>query len=328
MLGYDVTATTKIKSDTAGLRGELRVTLDLVHTGSTDLAVRYELAGADDAPPIIVAGGISAGRHTVANTSDPSVGWWQAQCDTFARFRLLSIDWIGAGGELDAPIEATDQAGAIFAVLDHLGIDRAVAFVGASYGAMVGMHCAAAAPDRIPALLAISGAHRSHSFTSAQRALQRQAVELGERLGSPKQGVALARKLAMLTYRTPDEFAGRFAELSVVESGRARASSEAYLDHVGERHSTRMSAVAYRRLSESIDLHRLDPATVTVPATFVAVHGDQLVPVADIEELAGAAARGHFISIPSVYGHDAFLKEESAIAAIIDTFLKSLELNQ
>lgn len=190
---------------------------------------------------------------------------------------------------------------------------------------MVGMHCAAIAPDRVPALLAISGAHRSHPFTSAQRALQRQAVELGERLGSPEAGVALARKLAILTYRTADEFEGRFTEPTALAQGRACASAESYLDHMGQKHCARMSAPAYRRLSESIDLHRIDPAAIVVPATFVAVDSDQLIPAADIEDLSSSVPGSCFISFPSLYGHDAFLKEERVVGAIIDTFLTSLE---
>jgi homoserine O-acetyltransferase len=177
-------------------------------------------------------------------------------------------------------------------------------------------------------LLAISAAHRSHPYTSAQRALQRQAIELGERLGSPESGVALARKLAILTYRTPEEFAERFATPSALEGDRVRASCESYLDHMGDTHSARMTAAVYRRLSESIDLHRVDPAAIAVPATFVAVDSDQLVPANDIEALANAVPSARFITIPSLYGHDAFFKEERAIAAIINDFLNSLEQPQ
>ena len=65
-----------------------------------------------------------------------------------------------------------------------------------------------------------------------------------------------------------------------------------------------------------------------MPATFVAVDSDQLVPAADIEALARAVPNGRFIRIQSLYGHDAFLKEERAIAAIIATFLNSLEQPQ
>lgn len=325
-MGCQVAVTTKVRAETnEGVRGEFRAALNLVHGGPTQLTIRYELAGPQAAPLVIVAGGISAGRHAVSNRSDASHGWWEAQSGTFRSCRLLSIDWIGADGELDRLIDSADQARAVLATVDHIGIPRAVAFVGASYGAMVGMHCAAIAPDRVGALLAISGAHRCHPFTSAQRAVQRQAVELGERLGSPEAGVALARKLAILSYRTPEEFAERFAAPPAVEQDRARASSEPYLDHMGEKHSARMSAAAYRRLSESIDLHRIEPAAISVPANFVAVDSDQLVPAADIGALAAAAPHGRLVTIPSLYGHDAFLKEERAIGSIIGNFLNSLE---
>jgi homoserine O-acetyltransferase len=78
-------------------------------------------------------------------------------------------------------------------------------------------------------------------------------------------------------------------------------------------------------LSESIDLHRIDPAAIAVPSTFVAVVSDQLVPAEDIEALALDVRDSRFIRITSLYGHDAFLKEERAVATIIETFLNSLE---
>jgi len=321
--------TTRIKAEAGKrTRGEFRALLPLVHAGPTDLLIRYELAGSEGAPLLLIAGGISAGRHVLANAEDPTDGWWQSQSSSLYHYRLLSIDWIGSDGGLDRPIDSLDQARAMLAALDELRIDRVAAFVGASYGAMVGMHCAAIRPDRVPALLAISGAHRSHPFTNAQRALQRQAVELGERSGSPETGVALARKLAILTYRTAEEFAQRFNQALVIEGDRVRASSEPYLDHMGEKHGARMSAAAYRRLSESIDLHRIDPATITVPSTFVAVDNDQLVPAADIEALATESPSSRFIRIASLFGHDAFLKERRAIAMIIGNFLNSLEQSQ
>ena len=307
-------------------RGRFTATLELVHAGATPISIHYELT--DGASLLIVAGGISAGRHVIANVSDDGDGWWQSQSSSFASHGVLSIDWVGADGKLDRPIDPADQANALIATLDHLGLARAAAFVGASYGGMVGMHMAAIAPDRVGALLSISASESAHPFATALRATQRQVIELGERLGNPEAGVALARKLAIISYRTPKEFAERFATPVSIERQRAHASSEAYLDHMGRRHSDRMSATAYRRLSESIDLHRIDVAHITVPITFVAARSDQLVPVDDIEASARAAPEGRFISIPSLYGHDAFLKEEGAIAEIITTFLNSLEKQQ
>jgi homoserine O-acetyltransferase len=235
---------------------------------------------------------------------------------------------VGADGKLDQPLDPADQANAVIATLDHLGLPSAAAFVGASYGGMVGMHMAAIAPDRVGALLAISASETAHPFATALRATQRQAIELGERLGSPEAGVELARKLAIISYRTPQEFAERFAIPVAIKQNRAHASSEEYLDHMGRRHSNRMSATAYRRLSESIDLHRIEVARISVPITFVAALSDQLVPADEIEASARAAPEGRFISIPSLYGHDAFLKEEGAMAGIITTFLNFLEKQQ
>lgn len=326
--GAEVTVRSAVKTNperTDAIRGEFDARLRLAHSGPRTLSVRYELAGEEGAPLLLVAGGISAGRHVIAGAGDPSEGWWQCQSDALGACRLLSIEWLGADGELDAPIDAADQADAILATLDHLGISRAAGFVGASYGAMVGMHCASIAPDRIGALLAISGADCAHPFSSALRALQRQAIELGEELGSPRKGVALARKLAILSYRTPQEFEGRFEGPVTIHDRRALTGAEPYLDHMGEKHSGRMSPVAYRRLSESIDLHRIEPGDIRVPSTFVGIHSDQLVPAATIEALARAVPDGRFVGLDSLYGHDAFLKEDRAIAEIIRNFVNSLE---
>ena len=151
---------------------------------------------------------------SLANTSDAGDGWWQSQSQAFAQSSRPRDRLARRGRRLDRPIDATDQAKAMLATLDELGLPRAAAFVGASYGAMVGMHCAAIAPTPFRALLAISGADRSHPFTSAQRALQRQASSSASGLARRRRGVALARKLAILTYRTPQEFAAAFRRAS------------------------------------------------------------------------------------------------------------------
>ena len=308
-------------------RGELARALPLRHGGAARIALRYEIAGRDDAPVIFAAGGISAGRHVVATPDFSEPGWWQSQAPRFDldRFRLLAIDWVGADGTIDAPIDPADQADAIARVLDTLGIARLAGFVGASYGAMVGLHFVARQPHRCGALLAISASGTPHPFASACRSLQRRALALGEAHGDAASGVALARAMAMLTYRTPGEFAGRFAAAPSIEGDRVRVAADGYLDAHGNRHVRRMGAVAYRRLSESIDLHRIDPATVKVPVTLVAVDSDALVPAADIEAFAGAIDSARYHHIASQYGHDAFLKEDAAVAGILSTFLISLE---
>ena len=307
------------------LRGGLPVVLRLRHGGEAATTIRYEIAGPSAAPLLLVAGGISAGRHVVASRAFPESGWWQAQRRAFEGCRVLAMDWVGADGAVDRPIDPSDQAEAMVRLLDHLGIETLLASVGASYGAMVGMHLAVSHPRRIGGLLAISGAASAHPYSSACRALQRRTISLGEAAGDAAAGVALARSLAMLTYRTAAEFEGRFTEEPSLVGDRLRVAAEDYLDIQGERHARRMSATAYRRLSESIDLHRIDGARLQLPVTVVGVDHDALVPPADSRALADSISDARFDLIESLYGHDAFLKEERQVAAIITRFLSSLE---
>lgn len=303
-------------------RGEFTVQLPLRHAGPRAVSLRYEVFGDATLPAVFVAGGISAGRHLAASDAFDSQGWWQAQVG-FGRaldpraLCIVAFDWLGADGTLDVAIDPADQADAIAAVLDALGIDRLAGFVGCSYGAMVGLQFAARHGARLQQLVAISGTHRAHPFASAWRALQRQAVALGALQCDESHGLALARQLAMLSYRTPEEFAERFDAAQVV-NGRVRVGAEDYLDHCGAKFVATTTPTAFLRLSESIDLQRVDPEAIRVPVTVVAVVQDRLVPIADVHALI-ERLRGEtrLCVLRSQYGHDAFLKEHAAIAAIL-----------
>ncbi|WP_425387863.1 homoserine O-succinyltransferase MetX [Arenimonas metalli] len=309
----------------------LPLELALRHAGPRRVVVRGELLGLADAPLVIVAGGISAGRHAAAGRDDATPGWWDAQVgpgraiDT-RRLRVLAIDWLGADGALDVPIDSADQADALAAVLDALGVGRALAFIGASYGAMVGLQFAARHGDRIERLVAISGAHRAHPYASAWRALQRQCVALGRSEGAVSRGLALARQFAMLSYRTPEEFGERFDAPPALHDGVARCAAEDYLAHCGQRYAARWTSTAFLRLSESIDLHRVDPAAVRVPTTVVAIEEDRLVPLADLQQLVETLGGPATLRpLRSRYGHDAFLKEDAAIARLLTEALAAAE---
>ena len=241
-----------------------------------------------------------------------------------ARVRILAFDYVGADGRLDAPIDTADQADAVAALLDALGIDALRAFVGYSYGALVGLQFAIRHPRRLRKLVAVSGAHRAHPYAAAWRALQRKAVALGQLQCADAQGLSLARQLAMLSYRTPEEFEERFDAAPDVINGRVRVAAEDYLDATGARFVARTPVTAWLRLSESIDLHRIDPAQVRVPTLVVAVEGDRLVPLSDSVALVeGLGTPGQLRVLRSSYGHDAFLKETDRIDAILATALRT-----
>lgn len=311
-------------------RGEVRVQLRLRHAGARELTLRYERIGDTGLPVVFVAGGISAGRHVGASAAFGEAGWWDAQCGPDcaldpARHCILAFDWLGSDGALDVPLDPADQADAIAALLDALGIDRLAVFIGCSYGAMVGLQFAALHEARLQRLVAVSGCHRAHPYASAWRSLQRRAVTLGALQCDDTHGLALARQLAILSYRTPEEFDSRFGPAQVVD-GQVRVAAEDYLDHCGNRYAGQTAATAFVRLSESIDLQALSPEAVRVPVTVVAVAEDRLVPVADAYELV-ERLRGEtrLQVVRSLFGHDAFLKEHATIAGILREALLDAE---
>ena len=162
-------ANAAVASVPSTLRGEIALALPMRHAGVRTLVLRYELQGPADAPVVFLAGGISAHRHASASTAFPESGWANALVAAGraldpARHRILAFDYVGADGHLDAPIDTTDQADAIAALLNALDIDQLRAFVGYSYGAMVGLQFAARHPTRLQRLVAVSGAHKPHPY--------------------------------------------------------------------------------------------------------------------------------------------------------------------
>lgn len=290
---------------------------------AVDAEVRYFWAGAPGAPTVVVQGGISADRDVCASAEHATPGWWEAQVGAgravdLDRMRVLAIDWLDAR-DLDASaISSEDQADALAALLDALGIARIEAFVGASYGAMVGLAFAARHGERLGKLVALAGAHRPHPFATAQRAIQRGIVRLGLDHGCVDDALSLARQLALTTYRSGEEIGRRFAGGAEYRDGRFQLPVEGWLEHHGKRFVGRFDARRYLALSESIDLHDVDPKSVRVPATLIGFASDRLVPLADLCELQqrlGAPAGLEVIETP--YGHDGFLKEHERLAPLL-----------
>ncbi|MEO6104759.1 MAG: homoserine O-succinyltransferase [Pseudoxanthomonas sp.] len=316
------------------IRGEISLSVELRHAGLRQVTLRYELIGDAASPVVLVAGGISAHRHVVASQTFPENGWANALAQGGRaldpqRVRLLAIDYVGADGKLDVPLETVDQADAIVQLLDALDIQKLHGFVGYSYGALVGLQLAARHPARLRKLVAVSGTHRAHPYAAAWRALQRKAVALGQLQCADAQGLSLARQFAMLSYRTPEEFDERFDAAPEIINGRVRCAAEDYLDAAGAQYVARTPVTAYLRLSESIDLHRLDPALVAVPTVVVAVEGDRLVPLADSVALVeGLGIHGQLRVLRSPYGHDAFLKETDRIDHILVSALRDADRDE
>lgn len=278
--------------------------------------VRYRLWGSPDAPVCVALGGISAGRHCDR--------WWSNLFGPDLPFdpdrrRIIGLDWLDRPWPDGSVVSTAQQAQALAAVLDAVGIARIDCLVGASYGAMVGLAFAAELPQRLARLVAISGADRAYPAATARRLIQRRILRLGQSAGEPLAGLALARSLALTTYRPDDLLAGRFGNDDPQAVLDALSS---YFDHQGRRCQRHFDVQKYLCLSESIDRHRVDVDRIRCPVALVAVDSDTLVPEQQIAALAqrlGSQASLHRIQSP--FGHDAFLKETLKVPALLEKLL-------
>jgi homoserine O-acetyltransferase len=288
---------------------------------------KYEIVGPRGAPVIAVLGGISASKHVTSSASDPSSGWWEdvvgegRAIDT-RQFRVLGIDYV-TSGESTESVTTADQADALAAVLDQAGVRSLHAVVGASYGGMVALAFGVGFAARAGRLIVISAAHESDPIATALRHLQRRVVALGSAVGRERDGLAIARGIAMTTYLTPLHFEERLAGCDRNDSRLVEDRIGDYLKTRGERFAEQWTSERYNALSLSLDLHKIRPEDVTVPATVIAISSDRLVPVAQSRELARRlGGPSQLVELDSSHGHDAFLGDSSRVAPFINELLR------
>jgi homoserine O-acetyltransferase len=288
--------------------------------------VQYEIVGPRGAPVVAVLGGISASRHVTSSVSDSSPGWWEdvvgrgRAIDT-NRFRVLCIDYVTAG--IGTEITTNDQADALARALDLAGIRCLHAVVGASYGGMVALAFAVRYPERAKRLVVIGAAHVSDPLATALRHLQRRVVELGTAVGRERDGLAIARGIAITSYLTAQHFEERVVGSDRNDTRLVENRIGSYLKANGDRFAERWTSERYNALSLSLDLHRIEPEKVTIPTTVIAVSSDRLVPIEQSRELARRlGGPSQLIELDSWLGHDAFLGDWPRIAPFVNELLK------
>jgi homoserine O-acetyltransferase len=297
-----------------------------------DDVVLGRLYGKPGAPLIVIPGGISASRF-VADNKENGHGWWMdlvypgGPID-LDRYQVLGLDLAPTGKNTKKRITITtgDQANRLTALLDHIGVEKAHAAIGTSYGGMVLLAFAEKHPERFERQCLLGATHRPFPMGVAWRGIERRMIELGIAAGDINGGLKLARELAMTTYRSAEEFSLRFTLRFTgeqISSDPIRFDVDTYLETCGAKYHEIMPAMRFLALSESIDLHKVDPSKISTPTLLVATRSDQLAPPTEIavlhEQLAGPS---EMVTIDSIYGHDSFLKEYDALGPLISNFIQ------
>ena len=203
--------------------------------------------------------------------------------------------------------------------LTVLGIRRVEFVVGSSLGGMRALQWALDAPERVGRAIMI-GAHDHHSAMGiALNALQREALAL-----DPVLGLRLARKIAMLSYKSDDLLKQRH-DRRTDRFGKPGFDVEGYLNHQADLFEARMDARSYRTLTQamdSFDVREARAGTKGPELVFVGISSDWLFRPQDVRAAAERfAMRGfssRYLELRSDHGHDAFLAEPLALRLLIE----------
>jgi homoserine O-acetyltransferase len=324
---------------------------------------------------ILIFTGLSPSAHAASSASDCSPGWWEDMVgpgraiDT-NRFYVICVNSLGSVFGSTSPASINPQTGKPYRltfpiltvediarggheVLQYLKIDQVHTVIGPSLGGMTVLAFAALFPAAARNLISISGAARSTPFTIALRSLQREMIRKDPAWQEgnysndaiPVEGMRLARKLGMITYRSAKEWLQRF--------GRERASVEhkpddpfgidfeieAYLENHAAKFVGQFDPNAYLYLSRAMDLFDLadhgEGSLIEAlkrfkikSALIIGVETDLLFPIEQQKELAdGLAGEGRKIKLArlnSLQGHDSFLVDMDQFRPIIGDFLREL----
>ena len=121
------------------------------------------------------------------------------------------------------------------------------------------------------------------------------SLRSASKLAGARRRSSIARGMAMLTYRTPQEFAAAVRRRHRRIFSRSACSEPGgYLRARGEAFLSVMTPRRFLSLSASIDRHRVDPAAHRVPALLIGADSDQLVPAG-----ATASARAPRLAGPA-----------------------------
>ena len=243
-----------------------------------------------------------------------------------------------------------DQVAAQIAFADRLGIARWAAVIGGSMGGMHALEWAIEKPARVERLAILAAPPVTSADQIALNSVQIEAIRTdplfhaGEYYDAPDgdgptRGLALARRMALLNYRSPSELNLRFergwqSEISPLGAG-GRFAVESYLDFHGNKFTRRFDANSYIALVEAMNSHDVGRgrggvasalARVTALSLVLGIDSDRLFPVEGQRTIAAHLPNTldgrDPVVLESPYGHDGFLIEDDAVGAQLARLLR------
>jgi homoserine O-acetyltransferase/O-succinyltransferase len=347
----------------------------------TNITVAYETWGALDAAAsnaVLVCHALTGDSHAAgpSGPGHPSAGWWDGligsgrALDT-DRYFVVCVNVLGGCQGTTGPASTDPASGRPYgssfpvvtirdmvrtqaAVADHLGVDQWLAVVGGSMGGMQALEWGVIYPHRVRSVAAIATTVASSAQQIAWSSVGRNTLILdpawrggdyydAEPGHGPHQGLAMARELAQITYRTSQVFDEKFGRGQVDPMTDRftlwqRFDVEGYLDYQGAKLVRRFDANSYLVINRAMDLHDIGRGRGGVegalrrlrgPCLVMSISSDTLYPPAQQQHLRdllaaqGTPCQYHVVDSPD--GHDGFLLEFDQVGPPLADFLAEVD---
>ena len=352
--------------------------LDLERGGHLpSVRIAYETWGTlneDRSNAVLVLHALTGDSHVIGRPGPghPTAGWWPGlvgpgkAIDT-DRWFVVAPNMLGGcqgstGPASLAPnghewgprfpyLTIRDQVEAQRALTDVLGIWSWAAVIGGSMGGMQALEWAIGHPSRLERVAVLAAPPQNTADQIALNSVQLEAIEMdpafagGEYYDAadgdgPHRGLALARRMALLNYRSPTELNDRFertwqGRVDPLGGGGVFAV-ESYLDFHGNKFTRRFDANSYITLVNAMTSHDIARdrgtvadalARVTARALVLGIDSDRLFPLPGQEVIARHLPNNLDGDVPAViespFGHDGFLIEDRVVGPHVLRLLDS-----
>ena len=346
----------------------------------TDVSIAYETWGTlneNATNAILICHAWTGDSHVSGSAEDghPTPGWWEGvvgpgkAIDTNKWFVVCS-NVIGGCQGSTGPATAHPEDGLLYGprfpvitvrdmvraqvrLTDMLGIRAWHSVVGGSMGGMQVLEWAVTFPDRVKTIIPIATCAQATAQQIAWGAIGRRAIRLDPKwrngeyydaaIGEgPWEGLAIARMISQVTFRSDNVFTERFGralvDMDADYNGLGlwdRFEVEGYLDHHGDRLIRRFDTNSYLIIGKAMDLHdiargrgSLDTAMsrIKAPTLVMGISSDILYPTYQQKQihsiLSEKGVDSTYVEIDSPHGHDAFLINFDQVGAPIEAFLE------
>ena len=348
-----------------------------------DVTIAYETWGTlneNASNAILVCHAWTGDSHAAgpAGPGHPTPGWWSGvigpglAIDTNKYFVVCSNVLGGCQGSTGPasinPEDGThyalrfpvvtirDMVRAQASLADSLGIARWHSVIGGSMGGMQVLEWAVMFPDRVESIVPIATCAEASAQQIGWGSIGRKALLMdpkwneGDYYGAamnegPWQGLAVARMIAQVTFRTDSKFNekfGRNLQDSAFHADGLHLLSqfkvEGYLDHHGEMLVRRFDANSYLYIGKAMDLHDVGRgrggvakamARIKCPVLTIGIKSDILYPAYQQEMIHSLVTNGdernRYVEIDSDEGHDGFLIAFVPMGRAIEDFLDRVD---